>query len=109
MHTMGTRLSTEVLRKDGGKETLVNAPFDFNAQVAYDAKMVVKAGDTVRTSCSWKNSTDQPVKFGESTGEEMCFDFVYYYPRINDVKVFGLPLFTWITPSSPLLASCKDG
>jgi hypothetical protein len=31
-------------------------------------------------TCSWNNTTDQPVKFGESANDEMCFFWAYYYP-----------------------------
>jgi hypothetical protein len=35
-----------------------------------------------------------------------CFDFMAYYPAIPDMTVFGLPLFTWVTPSA--FATCTN-
>lgn len=31
-------------------------------------------------TCSWNNTTDKSVKFGESANDEMCFFWAYYYP-----------------------------
>lgn len=31
-------------------------------------------------TCSWNNTTDSPVSFGESANSEMCFFWAYYYP-----------------------------
>jgi hypothetical protein len=31
-------------------------------------------------TCSWNNTTDRPVQFGESANDEMCFFWAYYYP-----------------------------
>ncbi|MBR57505.1 MAG: hypothetical protein CMH54_05525 [Myxococcales bacterium] len=30
--------------------------------------------------CSWDNTTDETLKFGESGTDEMCFFWMYYYP-----------------------------
>lgn len=31
-------------------------------------------------TCSWNNTSDQKVTFGESANDEMCFFWAYYYP-----------------------------
>jgi hypothetical protein len=31
-------------------------------------------------TCSWNNTSDTQVKFGESANDEMCFFWAYYYP-----------------------------
>ena len=31
-------------------------------------------------SCSWNNTSDKTVQFGESANNEMCFFWAYYYP-----------------------------
>jgi hypothetical protein len=36
-------------------------------------------------------------KFGYGTSEEMCFDFLYYYP-----KIYGLEICTSIAPQNVL-------
>jgi hypothetical protein len=79
--------------------------FSFEAQANYPIAKTVNPGDVMRTRCTWKNPGDSPIGFGEGTGDEMCFDFIGYYPNIPDRVPFGLPLFTWVTPSAN--ASCS--
>ena len=38
------------------------------------------------------NPGDATVGFGEGTGDEMCFDFIGYYPNIPDRTLFGAVL-----------------
>ena len=45
------------------------------------------------------NTTDQAVKWGEATSEEMCFNLLTYYPRID------LPQF--IGPAASYVSKCK--
>jgi hypothetical protein len=33
-----------------------------------------------RYRCSWDNTTDTRLTFGESARQEMCFFWAYYYP-----------------------------
>ena len=40
----------------------------------------VNLGDVLRTTCRYRNDTDEPITFGEGTGDEMCFDFSLVYP-----------------------------
>lgn len=40
----------------------------------------VRAGDTFRTTCFYKS--DQDIPFGNGSLDEMCIDFVYYYPKV---------------------------
>jgi len=51
------------------------------APVAYfDPPIAFTADQGFRFRCSWTNTTDQAVGFGESATEEMCFFWAYYYP-----------------------------
>ncbi len=100
MHTRGAALSTERLPGGtGAPDTILDQKaFSFEAQGNFPITKSVNAGDVMRTRCTWKNPGDTTLTFGENTSDEMCFDFVGYYPSIK------LPLFTWITPS--LTAAC---
>jgi len=99
MHTLGTKMSTYVTRA-GQKTKVVDPPsFDFNYQTYYPTSADIQDGDTVSTRCAWNNSTDQSVTWGENTGDEMCFDFLSYYPAVTS------PLWSWTTPS--MFASCS--
>jgi hypothetical protein len=41
-----------------------------------DAPLALKKGDIVRTACTFKNTTGEPIKFPK----EMCATYGYYYP-----------------------------
>ena len=99
MHKLGKAMSSTIVR--GGTQTpLVDVKaFDFSSQSSYPTNLDIKAGDTIRTHCVWNNTTDQVVSFGENTGNEMCFDFAFYYPKVTT------PLWSWTTPS--LTAVCN--
>jgi mono/diheme cytochrome c family protein len=101
MHTRGTAMSTERLPGGTGTPEKVFAmpSFNFENQANFPIKASVAPGDVMRTRCTWKNPGDTAIGFGENTGDEMCFDFIGYYPNIPDRTFFGLPIFTWITPS----------
>jgi hypothetical protein len=102
MHKLGTAMSTHRLPggANGAPEKVLDVnPFDFENQSGYVTQNAVNPGDVIRTRCAWKNTTDKQVGFGEGTSDEMCFDFVGYYPNIPDRTFLGLPIFTWITPS----------
>ncbi|MDB5218954.1 MAG: hypothetical protein JWO86_6881 [Myxococcaceae bacterium] len=103
MHTRGVALSTERLPLGGGTPDMIldQKAFSFEAQGNFPITKSVGPGDVMRTRCTWKNPGDTPIAFGEGTSDEMCFDFVGYYPAIN------LPLFTWITPSATALCSVE--
>jgi hypothetical protein len=102
MHTRGAGMSTERLPGGNGapEKIFEQKTFDFESQANYPINASVAPGDVMRTRCSWKNPGDTTIKFGEGTAEEMCFDFIGYYPNIPDRTLFGLPIFTWVTPSS---------
>jgi len=99
MHKLGKAMSSTIVR-NGAETPLVEAKaFDFNSQTSYPTNLDIEAGDTIRTHCVWNNTTDQTVAFGENTGDEMCFDFAFYYPKVTT------PLWSWTTPS--LTAACN--
>ncbi|MCC6806923.1 MAG: hypothetical protein IT381_05840 [Deltaproteobacteria bacterium] len=84
MHKLGTRSKLELIPKSGAPTTLVDVnPWDFNHQISYPTDVQMKAGDTVRITCEWHNTTPDPVYYGEETAEEMCFNFITYYPKIT--------------------------
>ncbi len=99
MHKFGTAISMErvpALGTGTPERFFEQKNFSFEAQVNSPANVKVSPGDTIRTRCSWNNTTDFPVLFGEGTDNEMCFGFVGYYPKI--------PVYHWVTPS--LASAC---
>jgi hypothetical protein len=97
MHKLGTALSSTITRADGSQVSLGDSPnYSFDYQIAYPTDpnvALVTDNDTVTTVCKYNNNTPNDVGFGENTGNEMCFNFLAYYPKIE----FGL--WNWIAPA----------
>jgi len=91
MHKMGDMMYTEVTHADGTPAKRVNSVqyFDFDHQ---DPTLIVpyeiKKGDSLKTRCYFnnKNPASKPLHFGLGSDEEMCIDFLYYYPYNADIK-----------------------
>jgi hypothetical protein len=81
MHQLGTHLKAVAKPAKGEPVTLFDGPYDFNEQRQYPAEMLkLSAGDKIDVECTYKNTTDQTVKFGNSSLEEMCFIGLYRFP-----------------------------
>lgn len=84
-HKLGLDVQVATAPSEGGADTPVYDVENFNwdepATIFYnDAPFQVPADGGFRFSCDYNNTTDSPVSFGESTKEEMCFFWAYYYP-----------------------------
>lgn len=95
MHALGTAIANSV--EKGGSTTA--APIDIGTVPSWDFGVqewktfnaTLKPGDVVRTRCSWNNTTGVPVKQGEDSSDEMCLDFVLYYPKTDGLLSWALP------------------
>ena len=103
-------MSTERLPGGNGAPEMIfeQKQFSFEAQANFPISKSVQPNDVMRTRCTWKNPTDSTVGFGEGTGDEMCFNFIGYYPNIPDRTLFGAPIFTWVTPSQNASCTTED-
>jgi hypothetical protein len=99
MHGLGKALTTYVNHNSQQQKVVDQQAFDFNSQVGFQTSADLEAGDTVTTHCIYNNTTDKTVTWGEATGDEMCFNFVAYYPIVQS------PVWGWVTPS--VMASCR--
>ncbi len=87
LHQTGTQISLE-LQRSGSTDwiSLVDIPaWDFNDQpniTIPPEHQEIRSGDKLRTRCEY-NTQGQNVSWGEGSADEMCFNFVYHYPRIN--------------------------
>jgi hypothetical protein len=75
MHQLGQRAHMKVQRADGSEDCLLDiGAYDFNWQREYSLvdPVPVRPGDTIELSCTWDNPTDETVRWGEGTGDEMC-------------------------------------
>jgi hypothetical protein len=105
MHTRGVAMSTEHVVGNGEPEKIFEQDhFSFEAQSNYPIQKQATVGDVMRTRCTWNNPGDQAIGFGEKTEDEMCFNFIGYYPAAPEVAVGSIPVSTWVTPSE--LAVC---
>ncbi|KAJ3271672.1 hypothetical protein HDV01_006451 [Terramyces sp. JEL0728] len=92
MHTRGKSMGTKHIRN--GAE-LTRWPtmnyYDFNFQSAqYVSTNVAKImpGDRLITNCTYDTTKDQsPVLGGHSTFEEMCLNFLEYYPAMPEFRL----------------------
>ncbi len=95
MHQKGHRLSTMVEHDEGETSTLVDVDnYSFDYQITYPTDMKVDVGAKITTTCAWKNNTPNAIDFGEETSDEMCFNFISYYPKID------VPQWHWLLPAA---------
>lgn len=80
MHQLGVHAKLELTRR-GEKTALHDAPFSFEDQQVFPLESVeVRTGDVLTTTCSYENDSGRTVRFGNNSDDEMCFNFVTYYP-----------------------------
>jgi hypothetical protein len=84
-HKLGTNVSVRVGPSKDGPMTEVYAPSPFKwdepETKAYNGDpFSIPVGGGLDFECSWTNTTNQQVGFGESATDEMCFFWAYYYP-----------------------------
>jgi hypothetical protein len=83
-HKLGIRNKVELIRA-GTPTVLHDAAYSFTEQNYYLKSPVVQvaAGDQIRVTCRYNNTTGGLVTFGESSNDEMCFSGLYRYPAAN--------------------------
>ena len=109
MHEIGTRMFTNHYR--GGvlmsKRHVVDY-FDFDFQRMNDVSYTAKRGDSFITTCYYSQTPQRLLngtkrRFGLGSRDEMCIDFMYYYPKINSVPNYcGHQIFGELTESKAL-------
>jgi len=83
MHTLGRHMQV-VHRSAAGAAVLHDSAYDFDEQRAYPiAPTLVRAGETLEVTCTWNNPTEQEVRFGDSTFDEMCFAGLVRHPAAH--------------------------
>jgi hypothetical protein len=96
MHELGYALESTILRADAvpgaDEERLISLRgWHFESQWIYSTPTRLEAGDAVRTTCTFDNIRDRDVGFGPGTEDEMCFNFVYTTPPLNNPFCDGPP------------------
>ena len=81
MHELGREFDQVVIRADGTEVPFIHlAGWSFEAQLIYDTPLVLRPGDTLRTTCVFDNPHEETVRSGPRTTDEMCFNFLYATP-----------------------------
>jgi hypothetical protein len=83
MHTNGTTFRTDITRAGRTTPLVEVTAWDFANQQAFakdPETTTIQAGDGLKTTCTYRNPTTSPIRFGEKTENEMCFNFVVAYP-----------------------------
>jgi hypothetical protein len=85
MHQLGVQLKAVANRASGESVTLYDGPYDFYEQRQFSANQLkLKAGDTISVDCTYLNTTQKTVMFGQSSLDEMCFIGLYRYPIADE-------------------------
>lgn len=81
MHKLGTRISLQHGADEASAPVVYKRdPWVFGAQPIDPLALKLKQGDFVSTTCTFDNTTSQPVTYGESTQNEMCYFVLFYTP-----------------------------
>ena len=51
--------------------------FDWQRSYRFAEPVRVEPGDAITVSCTWDNTTDADVTWGDGTGDEMCLGTMY--------------------------------
>jgi hypothetical protein len=85
-HRYGTNVHVDSLDAANGTPTpryaLDEFIWDAPEVVTFNPAFQITPGGGFSYSCSWYNPTPNELLFGESANQEMCFFWVYYYPRV---------------------------
>ncbi len=74
MHMLGSSMTFEVGASASSlREVFKRDPFDFDDQRIEKLDLTVKAGEITRVRCTFDNTLDEIVRYGESSRNEMCF------------------------------------
>jgi len=99
MHEAGREFLTEVIRADGTVEPLVQLDvWNFFEQPMYETAVVINPGDAIRTKCKLENTGAISLHAGDTTDDQMCFNFMYHTPPIGSLfcdtggEVVALPI-----------------
>jgi hypothetical protein len=90
MHQLGIHMKVTAQSSIDGERVLHDGPYDFDSQLYYAIDPIQLAqGDTVQFECTWRNTTDRTVMFGDGSLDEMCTAGLYRYPAAGSDFCFG--------------------
>jgi hypothetical protein len=99
MHIIGSGFRTEHLGlpfqpPHPDLSYIADGNWDFDTQKTYlmTPRRRVQPGEILRTTCTYNNTTNVPVRFGPATTDEMCYNFVTAYPYAAAKQKCGPPI-----------------
>jgi hypothetical protein len=91
MHQLGVHMKITAQRAALGEVVLFDDAYDFEHQQPHRFDpLPMEAGDQILVECTYMNTTNRTVRWGDSSLDEMCFAGVGMYP---DVRPGPLPCF----------------
>jgi len=110
MHSAGKAIWTDHYR---GEQQLAplgqKHSWDFNQQSPTHVKAVIQPGDRLVTHCVYNAQTrGKATRFGEGTGDEMCFNFLMVYPADGVSMCMDIGKVS-SKADAPKLGICLDG
>ena len=79
MHTRGKTGKMGITRPNGDKSCLLQIDdwnFHWQGSYGFTKSEILHRGDKLSISCTWDNSGNGPVNWGEGTADEMCIGFL---------------------------------
>jgi len=86
MHYLGTKLEFDLgASADSMTMAYQRDPWQFGGQPIDNWVQNLQAGQFGQVTCTYDNTTDHDVQYGESTNNEMCYLVLFYTPfdRLN--------------------------
>lgn len=81
MHQLGVHLKATAERAGQAPVVVFDGPYDFDRQVGVRIEpLTMGEGDRLRVECTFENTTDRQVGWGNSSLDEMCFASLAFYP-----------------------------
>ena len=116
-HKLGTSVTVATAHDKNDLGTMIYAPTPFSwsePETVYQ-RPAFTIPEGFRFTCKYKNGTGRNVGFGESTDDEMCFFWAYYYPSqgakvcMHTNQAGGANGIDACCPGSPLCAFIPTG
>jgi hypothetical protein len=95
-HQYGTnvKVATSMNKDDPGTPVYDVPNWQWNEPATQVHDFKIPDGGGFLFSCEWNNTSDRPIRFGESADAEMCFFWAYYYPSQGAKVCFHSDAYT---------------
>lgn len=109
MHYLGTKLVFEMGTSASDlHEVYRREPWSFDAQWIDPMSLTIPGGTFTRVTCSYDNTTDSTVNFGESSYDEMCFFVTFAADRNGLGGCLSSSPTGLDVPNDPSAGMCVD-